>query len=48
MVKKAVIINGSNKKSSRLTGIHEYVENYLTKGNIQTNSIFVMNCRRKI
>jgi FMN reductase len=41
MVKKAVIINGSNKKSSRLTGIHEYVENYLTKGNIQTNSIYV-------
>ncbi|WP_328220067.1 NAD(P)H-dependent oxidoreductase [Ureibacillus terrenus] len=38
---KAVIINGSNKKASRLTGIHQYVENYLKKADIQTDSIYV-------
>lgn len=38
---KAVLINGGISKTSRLTGIHEYIEAYLIKAQIQTKSIFV-------
>ncbi|HWK23533.1 MAG TPA: NADPH-dependent FMN reductase [Ureibacillus sp.] len=38
---KAVIINGNNKKVSRLTGIHYYIQDFLEKEGISTSSIFV-------
>lgn len=38
---KAVIINGSNQKTSRLTGIHQYVEHFFTKADIKASSIYV-------
>ena len=38
---QAVIINGNNKKESRLTGIHRYIENYLEGAEISSSSIYV-------
>ncbi|KGR75086.1 NADPH-dependent FMN reductase [Ureibacillus sinduriensis] len=38
---QAVILNGNNKKSSRLTGIHRYIENYLEEAGISSASIFI-------
>ncbi len=38
---QAVIINGSNKKASRLTGIHHYIESYLEEAGISSASIFI-------
>lgn len=38
---KVVIINGNHTKQSRLTGIHQYIEDSLTKGQVQVQSIFV-------
>ena len=38
---QAVIINGNHKKASRLTGIHQYVEDYLEEAEISSASIFV-------
>lgn len=38
---KAVIINGSNKKTSRLSGIHQFIESYLKEADVSTHSIYV-------
>ena len=38
---QAVIINGNHKKASRLTGIHQYVEDYLEEAGVSSTSIFV-------
>lgn len=38
---QAVIINGNHKKASRLTGIHQYIEDYLEEAGVSSTSIFV-------
>lgn len=38
---KAVIINGSNTRSSRVTGIHERVEQFLEQEGMEYHSIYV-------
>ncbi len=38
---KAVLINGNHTKQSRLSGIHQYIVEYLSKAQIQVHSIFV-------
>ncbi|QCR33381.1 NADPH-dependent FMN reductase [Lysinibacillus sp. SGAir0095] len=38
---QAVLINGNNKRASRLTGIHEYIENYLEVAGISAESIYI-------
>lgn len=38
---KAVVINGNHTKQSRLSGVHQYIVDYLSREQVQVQSIFV-------
>lgn len=38
---KAVLINGNTTKNSRLTGVHQYIEGYLSNFQVDFDSIYV-------
>jgi FMN reductase len=38
---KVVLINGNHTKQSRLSGVHQYIVDYLSEAQVQVQSIFV-------